>query len=57
MTGKQISAEQVRVMTVFVDQPQQWFDCNSVAHTTELPGSTVRHLLFTFENSYAEPTK
>jgi hypothetical protein len=48
VTGKQISPEQVRVTAVFVDEPEQWFDCNAVAHTTELPGSTIRHLLFTF---------
>ncbi len=48
MTGKQISPEQVRAMAVLIAEPRQWFDCNAVAHTTELPGSTVRHLLFTF---------
>ena len=48
MTGKKVSAEQVRVLAVFVSETRQWIDCNAVAHKTELPGSTVRHLLFTF---------
>jgi hypothetical protein len=48
LTGKQISPEQVRAMAVFIAESEQWFDCNAVAHTTELPGSTIRHLLFTF---------
>ena len=45
---KKVSKEQVNVMNVFIAAPEQWFDCNAVAHTTELPGSTIRHLLFTF---------
>jgi len=48
VTGKQISPAQVRVMAVFIAESEQWFDCNAVAHATELPGSTIRHLLFTF---------
>jgi len=48
LTGKKISTEQVKAIEVFIAAPKQWFDCNSVAHTTELPGSTIRHLLFTF---------
>jgi hypothetical protein len=45
---KKVSAEQVRVVAVLMGEPPQWWDCNAVAHKTELPGSTVRHLLFTF---------
>jgi len=48
MTGKRISAEQVRVMAVFMAEPQGWFDSNAVERRTEIPGSTVRHFLFTF---------
>jgi predicted transcriptional regulator len=48
MTGKKISAEQVRVMAVFMAEPQRWFDSNAIEHKTELPGSTIRHFLFTF---------
>ena len=48
MTGKRISAEQVRVMAVFTANPDGWFDSNQVEHSAEVPGSTVRHLLFTF---------
>jgi len=48
MTGKKISTEQVKAMDVFIASPLQWSDCNAVAHTTQLPGSTVRHLLFNF---------
>jgi Fic family protein len=48
MTGKRISAEQVRVMAVFTADPGGWFDSNQVERSTEVPGSTVRHFLFTF---------
>lgn len=48
MTGKRISAEQVRVMAVFTANPDGWFDSSQVERSTEVPGSTVRHLLFTF---------
>jgi Fic family protein len=48
MTGKRISAEQIRVMAVFTADPQGWFDGNQVERSTEVPGSTVRHFLFTF---------
>jgi DNA-binding IclR family transcriptional regulator len=48
MTGKKISTEQVKAIGVFIAAPKQWCDCNAVAHTTELPGSTVRHLLLNF---------
>jgi len=37
MTGKRISAQQVKVMAVFTGEPQEWFD-----------SSTVRHFLFSF---------
>ncbi len=49
MTGKLSSAEQVRVMAVFMDDPDAWFDSNQVERSTEVPGSTVRHFLFTFQ--------
>jgi DNA-binding IclR family transcriptional regulator len=48
MTGKRISAEQVKVMAVFMTDPQGWFDSNAIERKTEIPGSTVRHFLFTF---------
>jgi DNA-binding IclR family transcriptional regulator len=48
MTGKRISAEQVKVMAVFTADPDAWFDSNAIERKTEIPGSTVRHLLFTF---------
>ncbi len=48
MTGKRASAEQVKVMTVFMVEPKQWFDGNAIELKTELPGSTIRHFLFTF---------
>ena len=48
MTGKRISAEQVRAMAVFNAEPQEWFDSNAIERRTEIPGSTVRHFLFTF---------
>jgi len=48
MTGKRISAEQVRVMAMFTSEPQQWFNGTAIESRTEIPGSTVRHFLFTF---------
>jgi Fic family protein len=48
MTGKRISAEQVKVMEVFTANPDGWFDSNQVERSAEVPGSTVRHFLFTF---------
>lgn len=48
MTGKRISAEQVRVMAVFTANPDGWFDSNQVERSAEVRGSTVRHFLFTF---------
>jgi len=48
MTGKRVSAEQVKVMTVFTSDPQGWFDSSDIERRTELPGSSVRHFLFTF---------
>jgi Fic family protein len=48
MTGKRISAEQVRAMAVFMAEPQEWFDSKAIERRTEIPGSTVRHFLFTF---------
>jgi hypothetical protein len=35
-------------MAVFMAEPQRWFDSNAIEHKTELPGSTIRHFLFTF---------
>jgi Fic family protein len=49
MTGKRISAEQVKVMAVFMADPGGWFDSNQVERSTAVPGSTVRHFLFTFQ--------
>lgn len=48
MTGKQISAEQVKVMAVFTGDPQGWFDSGCIERMTGLPGSSVRHFLFEF---------
>jgi len=48
MTGKRISKEQLRVMAVFMAEPQEWFDSTAVERRTEVPGSTVRHFLVTF---------
>ncbi len=48
MTGKRISAEQVKVMAVFMAEPQGWFDSNAIERRTEIPGSSVRHFLFAF---------
>ena len=48
MTGKRISAEQVTVMAVFTSEPEGWFDSTGIERRTELPGSTIRHYLFSF---------
>lgn len=48
MTGKRVSAEQVKVMAVFNAEPYHWFDSNTVAKRTSIPGSTARHLLLMF---------
>ena len=48
MTGKRVSAEQVKVMAVFMAEPQQWLDSNAIERKTEIPGSSVRHFLFAF---------
>ncbi len=48
MTGKRVSAKQVKVMAVFMVEPQQWFDSNAIERKTEIPGSSVRHFLFGF---------
>ena len=48
MTGKRVSAEQVRVMAVFTAEPQEWLDSNTIERRTEIPGSSVRHFLFAF---------
>ena len=48
MTGKRISAEQVKVMAAFMAEPQEWFDSNAIGRKTEIPGSSVRHFLFAF---------
>ena len=48
MTGKRVSAQQVRVMAVFTGDPHGWFDSRDIERKTELPGSSVRHFLFTF---------
>jgi DNA-binding IclR family transcriptional regulator len=48
MTGKKVSAEQVRVMAIFIDEPASWFDATAIEHKAEVPGSTVRHLLLNF---------
>jgi DNA-binding IclR family transcriptional regulator len=48
MTGKRASAEQVRVMAAFMAEPRQWLDSVTLERKTELPGSTIRHFLFTF---------
>jgi predicted transcriptional regulator len=48
MTGKRLSGEQVKVLTVFIAEPQQWFDGNTVERKTELPASSIRHFLYSF---------
>ena len=48
MTGKRISAQQVKVMAVFMAEPQEWLDSNAIGRKTEIPGSSVRHFLFAF---------
>ena len=48
MTGKRISAEQVKVIAVFMVEPQEWLDSNAIGRKTEIPGSSIRHFLFTF---------
>jgi hypothetical protein len=48
MTGKKVSAEQVKVMAVFLAEPKQWFDSNTIERKTEVPASSIRHFLFTF---------
>ena len=48
MTGKRISAEQVRVMAVFMAEPQSWFNSNAIERKTEIPGSSIRHFLLAF---------
>ena len=48
MTGKRVSAEQLRVMVVFTSDPQGWLDSSDIERKTEVPGSSIRHFLFTF---------
>ncbi len=36
-------------MAVFMADPRAWFDSNQVERSAEVPGSTVRHFLFTFQ--------
>ncbi len=48
MMDKLISSQQVRVLEVFAEQPRHWFDSNTVADKTNIPSSTVRHLLLMF---------
>ena len=48
MTGKRISAQQVKVMAVFTGEPQEWSDSSAIERRTGVPGSTVRHFLFSF---------
>lgn len=48
MTGKRVSAEQVKVMAVFTGDPQGWFDGRDLERMTGVPASSVRHFLFEF---------
>ena len=48
MAGKQVSAEQLKVMAIFMAEPSEWFDGNAIERKTELPGSSIRHFLFAF---------
>jgi DNA-binding IclR family transcriptional regulator len=48
MTGKRISEQQVKVMAVFTADPEGWLDSSAIERKTGLPGSTIRHFLFTF---------
>jgi DNA-binding IclR family transcriptional regulator len=47
MTGRRISEQQVKVMAVFTAVPDGWFDSSEIERKTGLPGSTIRHFLFT----------
>jgi DNA-binding IclR family transcriptional regulator len=47
-SGKRVSVEQVKVLDIFIAEPRRWFASTTVAKTTNVPGSTVRHLLLTF---------
>jgi hypothetical protein len=48
MTGKKVSAQQTRMMTAFLAEPESWFDGTAIVRKTGLPGSSVRHFLFNF---------
>ena len=48
MTGKRISAQQVEVVAIFAGNPEGCFCSNAIERKTEIPGSTIRHFLFTF---------
>jgi hypothetical protein len=48
VTGKKVSPEQVRLMAVFIAEPEAWFDATAIELETAIPGSSIRHLLFTF---------
>jgi DNA-binding IclR family transcriptional regulator len=48
MTGKRVSAEQLKVMTVFVAEPKGWFNASTIERKTDLPASSIRHFLYAF---------
>jgi len=43
MTGKRISAEQVKIMAVFTAEPRGWFNSNAIQRKTEVSTSSARH--------------
>jgi len=45
MTGKRISAEQVKVMAVFTTEPHGWFDSNAIQRKAEVSSSSATHFL------------
>jgi len=48
MTNKQVSKEQIIVLSEFMAEPKSWFESQGIHHNTAVPASTVRHLLLNF---------
>ena len=51
MTGKRLSAEQVKAVAIFTGNPEGCFYTNGIERRTRVPGSTVRHFLSLFSGS------
>ena len=47
MTGKRLSAEQVKAVAIFTGNPEGCFYTNGIERRTRVPGNTVRHFMFT----------